>query len=69
MIFYVWFEGVFDVGVDLRKSSLAFGKWVDELVIIRSKQKKQMWIPEGFAHVFVTLSDTTEVLYKMTGFL
>jgi dTDP-4-dehydrorhamnose 3,5-epimerase len=57
---------VFDVAVDLRQSSPTFGKWVGE--IISSENKKQMWIPEGFAHGFLTLSDTAEFLYKSTDF-
>jgi dTDP-4-dehydrorhamnose 3,5-epimerase len=57
---------VFDVAVDLRKSSETFGKWVGE--IISADNKKQMWIPEGFAHGFVTLSDTAEFLYKTTSY-
>lgn len=57
---------VFDVAVDLRKSSRTFGKWVGE--ILSADNKKQMWIPEGFAHGFVTLSDTAEFLYKTTDF-
>ena len=57
---------VFDVAVDLRQSSPTFGKWVSE--IISADNKKQMWIPEGFAHGFLTLSDTAEFLYKTTDF-
>ena len=57
---------VFDVVVDLRKSSPTFGKWVGE--IISADNKKQIWIPEGFAHGFLTLSDTAEFLYKTTDF-
>jgi dTDP-4-dehydrorhamnose 3,5-epimerase len=57
---------VFDVAVDIRKSSPTFGKWVGE--IISAENKKQIWIPEGFAHGFVTLSDTAEFLYKTTDF-
>ncbi len=57
---------VFDVAVDLRKSSPTFGKWVGE--ILSADNKKQMWIPEGFAHGFVTLSETAEFLYKTTDF-
>ena len=57
---------VFDVAVDLRQSSPTFGKWVGE--ILSSDNKKQMWIPEGFAHGFLTLSDTAEFLYKTTDF-
>jgi dTDP-4-dehydrorhamnose 3,5-epimerase len=57
---------VFDVAVDLRKSSPTFGKWVSEILSVDNK--KQLWIPEGFAHGFVTLSDTAEFLYKTTDF-
>ena len=57
---------VFDVAVDLRQSSPTFGKWVGE--IISADNKKKMWIPEGFAHGFLTLSDTAEFLYKTTDF-
>lgn len=57
---------VFDVAVDLRQSSPTFGKWVGE--IISSENKKQVWIPEGFAHGFLTLSDTAEFLYKTTEY-
>ena len=57
---------VFDVAVDIRKSSPTFGKWLGE--IISADNKKQIWIPEGFAHGFVTLSDTAEFLYKTTDF-
>ena len=57
---------VFDVVVDLRKSSPTFGKWAGE--ILSSDNKKQMWIPEGFAHGFLTLSNTAEFLYKTTDF-
>jgi dTDP-4-dehydrorhamnose 3,5-epimerase len=57
---------VFDVAVDLRQSSPTFGKWVGE--ILSADNKKQMWIPEGFAHGFLTLSDTSEFLYKATDF-
>jgi dTDP-4-dehydrorhamnose 3,5-epimerase len=57
---------VFDVAVDLRKSSATFGKWVGE--ILSADNKKQLWIPEGFAHGFLTLSDTAEFLYKTTDF-
>ena len=61
------FQGeVFDVAVDLRQSSPTFGKWVGE--ILSGDNKKQLWIPEGFAHGFLTLSDTAEFLYKTTDF-
>lgn len=57
---------VFDVAVDLRQSSPTFGKWASE--ILSSDNKKQLWIPEGFAHGFLTLSDIAEFLYKVTDF-
>ncbi len=57
---------VFDVAVDIRKSSPTFGQWVGE--IVSADNKRQMWIPEGFAHGFVTLSDTAEFLYKTTNY-
>ncbi len=57
---------VFDVAVDLRQSSPTFGQWVGE--ILSGDNKKQLWIPKGFAHGFLTLSDTTEFLYKTTDF-
>lgn len=57
---------VFDVAVDIRKSSPTFGKWVGE--ILSAENKKQLWIPEGFAHGFVVLSETAEFLYKTTDY-
>ncbi|MFZ5933405.1 dTDP-4-dehydrorhamnose 3,5-epimerase [Pseudomonas sp. HS6-2] len=57
---------VFDVAVDIRRSSPTFGKWVG--AILSAENKSQMWIPPGFAHGFVTLSDTAEFLYKTTDF-
>jgi len=57
---------VFDVVVDMRKSSPTFGKWVGE--ILSAENKKQLWVPEGFAHGFVTLSDHAEFLYKTTEY-
>ena len=57
---------VLDVAVDLRRSSPTFGKSVAE--ILSSENKKQMWIPEGFAHGFLTLSETSEFLYKTTDY-
>lgn len=57
---------VFDVAVDLRKSSKTFGQWVGE--ILSAENKHQVWIPEGFAHGFVVLSDIAEFLYKTTDY-
>ena len=57
---------VFDVAVDIRKDSTTYGQWVSE--ILSGDNKKQLWIPEGFAHGFVTLSDQAELLYKATNF-
>lgn len=57
---------VFDVAVDLRKSSPTFGRWVG--VRLSAENKQQMWIPEGFAHGFVTLTESAEFLYKTTDF-
>ena len=57
---------VYDVAVDLRKSSPTFGKWVG--VHLSGENKKQMWVPEGFAHGFVVLSETAEFLYKTTDY-
>ncbi|MFZ2974642.1 MAG: dTDP-4-dehydrorhamnose 3,5-epimerase [Ferribacterium limneticum] len=57
---------VFDVAVDLRKSSKTFGQWGGE--ILTADNKRQLWIPEGFAHGFVVLSDTAEFLYKTTDY-
>ena len=57
---------VFDVAVDLRKSSKTFGHWVGE--ILSGENKQQLWIPPGFAHGFLTLSDTAEFLYKTTDY-
>ena len=57
---------VFDVAVDIRKSSPTFGQWVGE--ILSAENKRQLWVPEGFAHGFVVLSDTAEFLYKTTDY-
>ncbi len=55
---------IFDVVVDIRKGSSTFGKWIGE--ILTDKNKKQIWIPQGFAHGFVAISESAEVVYKTT---
>ena len=57
---------VFDVAVDLRKSSSTFGQWVG--IELSAENKKQLWIPAGFAHGFLVLSETAEFLYKTTDY-
>lgn len=57
---------IFDAAVDLRRSSPTFGKCVG--TVLSAANKKQIWIPEGFAHGFLALSDATEVLYKTTDY-
>ena len=57
---------VFDVAVDLRKGSKTFGRWIGQ--ILSAQNKQQLWIPPGFAHGFLTLSETAEFLYKTTDY-
>jgi dTDP-4-dehydrorhamnose 3,5-epimerase len=57
---------VFDVAVDIRRQSATFGKWVG--VLLSSENKRQLWVPPGFAHGFVVLKDNTEFLYKTTDY-
>jgi len=57
---------IFDVAVDLRRSSPSFGQWVG--VPLSATNHQQLWVPAGFAHGFLTLSDQAEVLYKTTEF-
>lgn len=57
---------VFDVAVDLRKTSKTFGQWVG--AHLSAENKRQMWVPEGFAHGFLVLSETAEFLYKTTDY-
>lgn len=57
---------VFDVAVDIRKSSPTFGKWVG--ATLSADNKRQMWIPPGFAHGFVVTSESAEFLYKTTDY-
>lgn len=57
---------VYDVAVDIRESSPTFGKWVG--VHLSAENKRQLWIPEGFAHGFIVLSDIAEFNYKTTNY-
>ncbi|MFM2084764.1 MAG: dTDP-4-dehydrorhamnose 3,5-epimerase [Pseudomonadota bacterium] len=57
---------VWDVAVDIREGSTTYGHWHG--VLLSSENKRQLWIPEGFAHGFLTLSETAEFLYKATNF-
>lgn len=57
---------VFDVAVDLRRSSATFGQWVG--AHLSAENKHQLWVPEGFAHGFLVLSETAEFLYKTTDY-
>ena len=57
---------VFDVAVDLRRSSATFGRWVG--VTLSAENKRMLWIPPGFAHGFLVLSESAEFLYKTTDY-
>ncbi|MGR5431115.1 dTDP-4-dehydrorhamnose 3,5-epimerase [Vibrio astriarenae] len=57
---------VFDVAVDIRKNSPTFGQWVG--VILSARNKRQLWVPEGFAHGFYVVSDEAEFVYKCTDY-
>ncbi len=57
---------IFDVAVDLRRSSTTFGQWVG--VHLSGTNHQQLWVPVGFAHGFVSLSETADVLYKASGY-
>lgn len=57
---------VWDVAVDIRRNSKTYGMWVGE--VLSANNKKQLWIPEGFAHGFYVLSDVAELVYKVNQF-
>jgi len=57
---------IFDVAVDIRRSAPTFGQWVG--AVLSADNKQQLWVPAGFAHGFLTLSEQAEVLYKTTDF-
>ncbi|WP_341737543.1 dTDP-4-dehydrorhamnose 3,5-epimerase [Microcoleus sp. CAWBG640] len=57
---------IFDVAVDIRKSSPTFGQWVG--CMLSAENKQQLWVPAGFAHGFLVVSETAEVLYKTTEY-
>jgi len=57
---------VYDVAVDLRKSSPTFGRWAG--VVLSAENKRMFWVPPGFAHGFLTLSDSADFLYKATEY-
>jgi dTDP-4-dehydrorhamnose 3,5-epimerase len=57
---------VFDVAVDLRQGSATFGQW--EGIVLSAENKRQLWVPEGFAHGFLVLSEVAEFLYKTTDY-
>jgi dTDP-4-dehydrorhamnose 3,5-epimerase len=62
----VVYGAVFDVAVDIRRGSPTFGRWVGET--LSAENKKQLWVPPGFAHGFLTLTDAAEFLYKTTDY-
>jgi dTDP-4-dehydrorhamnose 3,5-epimerase len=57
---------VFDVAVDMRKDSATFGQWVGE--VLSAENKKQLWVPEGFAHGFYVMTESAEFVYKCTDY-
>ena len=57
---------VYDVALDIRKESPSYGKWISE--VLSDDNKRQLWIPEGFAHGFLSLEDNSQVIYKTTNY-
>ena len=57
---------IFDIAVDIRRSSSTFGQWVG--MLLSAENRHQLWIPEGFAHGFYVMSDQAEVVYKVTDY-
>lgn len=57
---------VFDVAVDLRRNSPTFGRWIGE--VLSAENKKQLWVPEGFGHGFLVLSESADFLYRTTDY-
>jgi dTDP-4-dehydrorhamnose 3,5-epimerase len=57
---------ILDVAVDVRRGSPTFGRWESD--VLSAENKRQLWVPEGFAHGFLVLSDVAQVLYKTTGY-
>ncbi len=57
---------IFDVAVDIRRSSATFGRWVG--AVLSAENKRQLWVPPGFAHGFYTISESAEVVYKCTAY-
>jgi len=57
---------IFDVAVDIRRSSPTFGRWVG--AVLSAENKRQLWVPPGFAHGFYTVSESAEVAYKCTAY-
>lgn len=63
---HVMFGEIFDVAVDLRRSSATFGGWIGER--LSAENRSQLWVPPGFAHGFISLSEKTQVLYMCTDY-
>ncbi len=57
---------IYDVAVDMRKNSPTYGQWVGE--VLSAENRRQLWVPGGFAHGFIVMSDSAEMVYKCTGY-